>query len=163
MLKSDHLLKLDKDNRQYLAWELNKLCEFLDATYNVNCGGCCYVSYLIAKKLEELGVKYKVIFFDEELEDIKAKDIKDAIKTKNLNHIGCGDFTCNHYAIVIDDQIVNGGAYEGEANLKVAITSKELQWIYKTGDWNDTYNIGLNAILRNYINTFFNAFKIQIL
>lgn len=163
MLNSNHLLKLDKNNRKYLIWGLNNLCRFLDETYQVNCGGCCYVSYLIARKLEELGIKYKVIFYDEELEDIKAKDLKYAIESKDLKHIGCGDFTCHHYAIVIDNEVINGDNYEGELNLKVELTSKDLQWIYKTGDWNDTYNIGLNAILRSYINTFFNAFKIQIL
>lgn len=156
-------MKLNKENRKYLVRELNKLCEFLDTTYSINSGGCCYISYLIAKKLEEFGVKYKVVFYDDELEDITANDIKYAIENKDLHHIGCGDFTCHHYAIIVDDEVINGDSYTEEHNVIATLTSKDLQWIYKTGDWNESYNISLNVILKSYINTFFNAFKIQLL
>ena len=164
MLKSNPSYNLNKENRKYLVSELNKLCEFLDNTYDINSGGCCYISYLIAKKLEEFGIKYKLVIFDSEFDsNVKTKDLKEAIQNKNLYHIGCGDLVSNHYAIIVDNMIINGGRYENDPNRKVTVLSKDIQWIYKTGDWNESYNIRLNTILKSYINTLFNAFKIELL
>ena len=142
--------------------QLNELCSFLDTAYDINSGGCCYVSYLISKELEKLGIEYKLILYDEEFEDYEDQEyVQKAIKERNLFCTGCGDFVSGHYAIVVDDLIINPSRYDDETSITVSVNSKDIQWLYETGDWNECYNISLNAILRNYIHTFFNAFKIQ--
>ena len=48
-------------NIHSLARELDKLCEQLDNKYDVNCGGCCYICWQIARHLERLGLKYNLV------------------------------------------------------------------------------------------------------
>lgn len=46
--------------------KLNKFLERLDNTYNINSGGCFYVTYLIARELDNLGINYTVIDWHED-------------------------------------------------------------------------------------------------
>lgn len=45
--------------------KLNRFLENLDSTYNINSGGCFYVAYLIARELDNLGIKYTVVDWHE--------------------------------------------------------------------------------------------------
>lgn len=49
-----------------LVNKLNKFLERLDATYNINSGGCFYVAYLIARELDRLGINYTVVEWHED-------------------------------------------------------------------------------------------------
>lgn len=50
-----------KLNVHKLVDALNELCMTLDDTYNVNSGGCCYLAYEIAKHLDRLNIKYRLL------------------------------------------------------------------------------------------------------
>ena len=147
-----------------LIRRLNELCKFLDKAYDINSGGCCYTCYLISKKLEELGVDYKLVICDCEFDDdTDSRDIERNIKCRDLDSISCGDYVSSHYMIKINDQIINSDHYDDDPKIEVEVNSNDIKWIYNTGDWNSTYNIRLNGILKTYINTLFNAFKIEFL
>ena len=56
--------------QEILAERLNKLCRFLDEEYDVNCGGCCYIAYCLARLLSRDKFKFKVIIYEDyELEE----------------------------------------------------------------------------------------------
>lgn len=149
-----------------LVHRLNGLCRFLDSNYSINSGGCCYTCYLISKKLEEMNIKYKVVIADCEFEEgdlEQAQEIQDAIKSRDLDSICCGDYVSSHYMVKIDNKIVNPDHGTDDPTIEIELNSDDLKWIYNTGDWNSSYDIRLNGILKNYINTLFNAFKIELL
>lgn len=166
MIKLGDSYNLDQRQRMLLISRLNALCKFLDRSYNINSGGCCYTCYLISKKLEEMNIKYKVVIADCEFDDEcleEVQEIQNAIKSRDLDSICCGDYVSSHYMIKIDDKIINPDDVTDDPTIEIELNSDDLKWIYNTGDWNDSYNIRLNGILKSYINTLFNAFKIELL
>ena len=60
------LCKEDKPSRDKklkdLYKALNTLCNKLDIEYDINCGGCCYVTYCIAHHLYKHNIPYKSYF-----------------------------------------------------------------------------------------------------
>lgn len=149
-----------------LVHRLNGLCRFLDTNYSINSGGCCYTCYLISKKLEELNIEYKLVIADCEFDDGDlglSQEIQHAIKSRDLDSICCGDYVSSHYMIKVDNKIINPDDSIDESTVDVDVNSEDIKWIYNTGDWNSSYDIRLNGILKSYINTLFNAFKIELL
>ena len=57
--------------------DLNQLCQLLNDDYNINRGGCCYITYLIAKNLDRLHIPYK-------LKNIKDMDKKKCMELQEL-------------------------------------------------------------------------------
>lgn len=47
-------------NVHKLVRNLNELCDNLVKEYDVNCGGCCYVAYEIAKHLDRFHISYEL-------------------------------------------------------------------------------------------------------
>lgn len=51
---------------KYLVSKLQETCQDLDDKFSVNSGGCMYLAYIVAKKLEKLSVPYYVnMWYDE--------------------------------------------------------------------------------------------------
>ena len=101
-----------------LLKNLNSLCRFLDETYNVNMGGCCYLASLIAKHLDKLNIKYDLIIYDNysrNRENIKCEVISRR-RNKGLNNSVTGRYSCNHYCIRLRGAgVINGnGDYTEE-------------------------------------------------
>lgn len=62
---------LQQNFHYHLIKKIDKLCQELDNDYDINQGGCCFITYCIAKVLENYDIPYKIIIFDvyDEIED----------------------------------------------------------------------------------------------
>ena len=47
--------------RNQLFTALNKLCDEMNYSYDINCGGCCYVAAVLAENLENVNIPFKVV------------------------------------------------------------------------------------------------------
>ena len=116
-----------------LFTSLNKLCNNLDNVYNINSGGCCYVAACLAEQLELHNIPFKVIYY-------------------NL-------WSC-HYAIKVSDRDLNRCDYRKKEITEIYnISSKELFDIYNKNNWNKSYNIDNNKIVKLYIVTMFKNYE----
>lgn len=72
-----------------------------------------------------------------------------------------GKYTCEHYCISISGGgVVNKGKVAHLRKYVVRnITSKNLKWLYKNGDWNKIYNRDDNKYVKGIINSFFSKYE----
>lgn len=145
-----------------LKEDLNELCKFLDKAYDINCGGCCFLSSLIAKHLEILGISYSLIINDEVSKNINA--IVNEVKSKKLNKNShdsiSGLHTCNHYYIYITGVGPINKFDTHTYSYRISeINYKNINWIYKKGDWNDCYNKSNNKLIKSLVSTFFTKYE----
>lgn len=66
---------MNREKAEWLKNSLEHLFTYLDDTYDINAGGCCFAAYVIAKNLESLGESYKLVIYDENYLD-NASDFK---------------------------------------------------------------------------------------
>ena len=122
-----------KHVRNQLFTEINKLCFELDCSYNINCGGCCYVAACLAEQLERVNIPFKIIHYDE--------------------------WSC-HYAIKVSDRYLNRCDYEKREITEVLYENSE--WLYDTyynyDSWNSSYNRKWNLIVSTKIKSLFNKY-----
>lgn len=157
-----------------LVDKLNGLCEFFDNSYNINYGGCCFVSSIIAKHLDNLGIKYNLIIFDQEErnEEGVIYNVQNNCRKYEKDSVVGWNLTCAHYCIeIIDSDKIIG---EGLINCKTKYTEsgnyykftiprinhENIDWIYKNGDWNNTYKYHLyNNLISNIIRELFTEYE----
>lgn len=147
-----------------LCRDLNKLCNDLDKKIFINSGGCCFVASLIAYHFDKLGFKYKLVILSRNKKNINkiTKEVNSKAHnncTENsITHFNC----CAHYYLLLD-----GGGYInlGDFNYKeyyrysMKVHCSKISWIYKTGNWNDTYNIKYNKYIRKAFKIFFSPYE----
>lgn len=152
-------------NTSRLIITLNELCKYLNNTYNINSGGCCYVSYLIAKHLELLDIPFEFVISNIDSKDKEAVyyEINNKEHNDNQEESVTGMHSCTHYFIKINDYYINGDKYADEDNYYIYtfddIPSDVIYWIYINSDWNNEYSKNLNNIIRGYIKNFFKEYK----
>lgn len=134
---------------------LDQLCQCLDNLYSINCGGCCYVAYLIACHLDRLKVKYDLIIYDDSKKDVL--DVSFSILNRELPNSVTGKKTCMHYCISISGSgVINEGSFfRWKKHTIKGITSKNLKWLYRNGAWNRTYNRKDSKCVKGIIDSFF--------
>lgn len=121
-----------------LASRLGKLCIFLNNTFEINAGGCCFIASVIAHCLEQDDLNYKVGVCNNE--DYEFESFYD---------IGCE--AQYHYFIVLDKMNIND---DGEEHFQVFdnVSSKDLLDHYlECNDWNPTYNNLNNDFIEHLI------------
>lgn len=155
-------------NKDRLVSMLNSICEFLDNYFDINAGGCCYVSYIIAKNLERLDLPYNLIIyssdFTEEEIEFYSKEITDSISNRKNEGYGIKYDVCNHYCIEFNNVIINKRCCD-KNNIYVKIKnipSKDIKWIYDTGDWNTMYEKLMNSFVNSFIKLVFDIYKFQL-
>lgn len=122
-------------NKNKLFTSLNKLCKELDNTYDINCGGCCYIAAVIVEQLELYNIPYSVIHYDL--------------------------YSC-HYAVRVSDRIINRSDYKcREIQEEYCPTSKELYRTYYTESWNSVYKKKNNSVVKRKIKALFNGNNIR--
>ena len=129
-------------NLENLVEDLNILCDRLDKDYNINFGGCCFVAYLMMKHFEKIGF-HPTLIIENDCDDIDKDTFLDCVYTRSGNCQGIKDQTCFHYFIYIPEinKYVNSGNFCEERLFKFqGLSSKDIHWIYKTGDWNSEYD-----------------------
>lgn len=148
-----------------LTTDINQICKELDKEWNINSGGCCLVSQLIAEGLEKLKIKYKlVLYFHGYMSDSPASKIRRNIKTRDLNAFPNGEETGSHYAIYIPKikVFLNKSHYSRGSYRQMFIgrvNHSDIEWIYKTGEWNDWYDIRHNRLLAKRLKSIFEKYE----
>lgn len=136
----------EKVFRQKLIEELNNLCDKLDKKYDINCGGCCYIAYLISLVLSTFNIKYKLTIYDHEVNFHKKLEIRNNIR--NNRGFPCRLDTANHYAISISGRTINKSTFSPRPGKHLNISyikPEEIKEMYTKGDWNDYYNRSHNG------------------
>lgn len=151
---------------RFLIERLNSLCEFLDNSFGINCGACCLIASYIAKHLDNLDITYNLIIFDSDDrdEDSVISEIRNNKRDINGNSV-VGLNTCSHYCIEIEDDIINRGEKYDDDYYKFRIPNikyKDIEWIYKKGDWNDRFNTYYCDCIKGIINNFFSIYENKI-
>ena len=137
--------------------KLKKLITFINNAYDINNGGCCYLSYIVAKQLEKHNIPYLVGITS--YGDFDISEIKSNINRRSRNGVfNFDDYACYHISIKIGHLDVN--VIEDTYDTKyINLTSKDLYWLYNKGlknsDWNPTYNTNNNQIISKFINVLF--------
>ena len=142
-----------------LKYSLDCLCSCLDKLYSINSGGCCYVAYLIACHLDKLRIKYDLVIYDYKRKDEAC--INSKVQNMCLPNSVTGKRTCEHYCISI-----SGGGVVNEGDVTYLkkyvvrnITSRNLKWLYRNGDWSEMYNRDDNEYVKGMINSFFSKYE----
>ena len=152
----------EKVFRQKLIEELDNLCDKLDRKYDINCGGCCYIAYLISLVLSTFNIKYKLTIYDHEVNFHKKLEIRNNIR--NNRGFPCRLDTANHYAISISGKTINKSSFSPWPGKHLSISyikpeeikemytksisyikPEEIKEMYTKGDWNDYYNRSHNG------------------
>lgn len=135
-----------KDNQEIISDKLNKLASYLNDSYNINSGGCCFVSYIIANLLREDNFKYSIIVWS------RYK------LPKHFESLTEGNF---HYAIKLGENIINGedchhddDLYEREyTDINARDILNHYKYVLDMRDWNECYDTHLNPFIRKIIKT----------
>ena len=145
----------------WLKKTLNRLFEYLDETFYINEGGCCFVAYVLAKRLEYIGEEFKLVLYDNDLEFTNSSEVKESIENRDTQKCPNGCHTCCHYAIMIENiGILNPSDFDDEKEMIIkGVSSDDILWIYEQGRWNDNYNSALNDIIEQNINSVFDAYE----
>jgi hypothetical protein len=149
-----------------LIKKLNKLCKELNEEYDVNFGGCCWLTAEIAQHLQQLEVPFDLCIASDEEKNESA--IREEVQSQTINewedsNSVCGLNTANHYYLHIADiGTINcsGHFLEYYQYTLPNVTSDQIRWIYKTGDWNETYNIHHNIKITRILNSFFKMYEV---
>ena len=143
-----------------LISELNNLCDRLDEDYNINYGGCCFVAYLMMKNFEALGI-HPVLVIESDCDEIDGGEFLDCVRDRDNNCNGLGYNTCCHYFVSIPKiGYVNAGDFDRESLNKFrGLSAKDVQWIYKTGDWNNEYETRNNPMVGRRIRQVFRKYE----
>lgn len=115
--------------RNQLFKELNALCIKLDKEWDINCGGCCYVAYVLAKYLEEYNISFVIRHY----------------------------YDPCHYVVEVPDRCLNRGGFNGEYE-SLDWDYIDLMNIYKTESWNKYYDIKHNSAVHLKIKAIFNKY-----
>lgn len=114
--------------RNELFTSLNKLCKDLDADYNINSGGCCFVAACLAEQLEKHNIPFKISICE----------------------------SPTHYWIKVSDRSINRSNFVSECIEN--LTSKFLYDLYYDEIWNDLYSKKWNLIVKTKIISLFNKY-----
>lgn len=124
-----------------MAYRLNNLCRFLDDTYDINNGGCCYIAYCFARLLSRDKFKFKVVVY----ENYRLGKRFDIVK-RNSHY---------HYAISIGDYIINEIDKTLFRQEYTGVKASELLVHYQNNSWNSKYNIQKNQFIFKTIKVFY--------
>lgn len=154
-----------KLNIHAIAKGINILCKGLDAKYNINFGGCCFVASEVAKYLDRLGLKYELRIYDNCGKDLAA--INNEVRNKHMNNsdstsvVRC--YSCSHYFIWLEGA---GSINEIKEDFKGwpaytirNITYANIKWVYRVGSWNDCYDKSNNPKIKKLINSYFEPYE----
>lgn len=145
---------------------INDLCIKLSGRYHINCGGCCYLAYLLAKNLEQLNIRYDFVIEEYGIKssyrshEFTKLELRKAIKSNKRRINGVGFISCCHYTVKIDGILCNTIPNSNWQSISVAcIKPEHILSIYDKGHWNDTYNTDNNPIIERIVNYAFKKYE----
>ena len=144
-----------------LVKELNQVCLKLHDDYRINYGGCCFIAYLLMKHFENLNI-HPTFIIESDYKEVDHKEFLNCVhKRNNDNCNGLGENTCHHYFIYIPKigYVNPGRIIKSNLNKFEGLSSKDIKWIYKSGDWNNDYNTENNAMIGRKISQVFKKYE----
>lgn len=142
---------------------INRLCEFLDEEYYINCGGCCFIASLLAEHLDRLKISYSLVAYDylEKDLDYIQHEVSSKIKNKSCRKSVTGNHTCNHYCLIIEGagEVNSGDFSECSRHVIKDVRSSNIRWIYRNGKWNCDYDTRNNKAIKNIVKSFFKQYE----
>ena len=134
---------LTENSVAQLAKQLNSICEKLDNKYDINCGGCCYTAYCIAKILEKANLNFYLVALDRDYNFCKESSISDLQRS------------CNHYAIRIktnrNNYTINRSSFTNVNSKELKASAADILKHYKQHLWNETYDTANNPNVQTTI------------
>lgn len=154
-MNSPNKNKISNPNSKYilynLAWRMNKVCDLLDALYNINCGGCCYIAYCLSKLLKEDDIEYEVVVVSDSCEDLT--------ECEELRDIPC---SCTHYGISTAGGLINIDENDLESYTYSQYFHNphpdDVKEHYESGYWNDCYDTNENEFIWETLKRFYYDF-----
>ena len=147
-----------KKETKKLKVELNRLFVFLDKNYNINWGGCCWLTYCLAYNFERLNFPFSLVIYD------GGGSVEEARNNifDRINSFPTGDETASHYTLKVSGLgILNKS--KGDPFIVVSdVDSEDIRWIYDEGEWNTCYNSRLNDEIKNLVDTVFRIYEEEI-
>ncbi len=141
-----------------LKIELNRLFTFLDKNYNINWGGCCWLTYCLASNLERLNIPFSLVIYDG---DGDAEEARNNIIERN-SAFPTGNETASHYTLKAKGLGILNKSKGDPFILVKDVDSEDILWIYEEGDWNECYNFRLNYEIKNLVDTVFRIYEKEI-
>ena len=135
--------------------EMNSIINNYAHNNDLFCGGCCYSAYVLAKNLELLGIKYRVVLF--QYQDILNERIfTNAINGSGVSHVAI-EVTYKHRKVMIGDcsgiyRYFNCTGEKYKIRKYSGITPSEILEGYQNNEWNCCYNKANNGPLMRDIN-----------
>lgn len=133
-----------------IIYRLNYLLKELNCNYSINSGGCCYVAYLIANRLDKYKIKY-CLNVECSTKEQFTTNCRENIQNKRVGMSAC------HYYLRCNNLDINCQEPYGRI---VSISSKfinneHIKAIYNNCNWNIFYNVQDNTTIKNKIYEFF--------
>lgn len=150
-------------NLRKLVDSLNLFCDCLNSSYDINCGGCCFLAYVLAKHFDKIGIKYDLVVFNDSTKN--QQSITEEITNFRSNTCSpdsiTGRNTCIHYCLQVDGiGMINANSDYCLFKYDIkGINSKNICWIYKTGSWNQIYDVKHNKTVDNILKHFFKEYE----
>lgn len=141
-MRSKKKLIQSEKNLSYLSNKLNSLCKFLDELYDINSGGCCFISFCIANLLEQDNILYDIGIIDDYPE----------------NTLEEFDHSAYHvFLIVNDDYNINNESCD-EYTTYPGSSLSLIQYYNKVSGWNSIYDHSKNVYMKKLITNFYYDF-----
>jgi len=144
-----------------LIEELNSKINHYVYEHDLFAGGCCFSAYALAKNLQRLGIKYRVVIFQYK-EILNERVFTNAINGSGVSHVGI-EVTYKRRKVVIGDcsRIYDYFFFTDEkyrVRKYSGITPEEILDGYKHNEWNWCYDRTNNGPLMRDINRIVDRF-----
>lgn len=143
---------------------LNLLFSKLEDRYLLNCGGCCFAAYIVARELEKRYLlDFNLRIYGYYISDYSEKELYNNI-IYDRDDVPCRNNTVTHYTIVYNNKFeINNSDYSNIDYIDVhGLTSEDIRCLYTYGDWNDVYSISKNIFVERFIKIVFNNYDKEI-
>lgn len=142
---------------------INTVAAYCEDKYSINHGGCCYFAYLVARELDKRKVKYKLAIedwtFSKKFCKTNRLKARKAIKSRKQYVSGNSLVNCNHFTLMIGDELVNYEQGYEQVILISYVHAEDIEWIYKTGRWNSCYKTKNNPIVEKLVIKAFDKYE----
>lgn len=135
-----------ESNLSKLCVNLDHMLRFLDKSFNINVGGCCFVASIIAELLEQDDIPFEVAVYYDELFD-------------TFYDIDCSQ---KHYAIIVNNIIINNDDRKDDHQVYSGVTSEDLKNHYEECGWNTWYDPIYNEYIANILREFYYASTLSL-
>ena len=121
----------------YLSEKIQAVCNMLVELYDINDGGCAYLTYVIAEFLDKRGIKYEVIIYD------------------SYHYNKMPDIDVVHVCLKIGNNIINNDSEFIKYTCSTVgyVTPSDINDYYNDNNWNILYDRANNLFIKITFNT----------